>query len=110
MKLIESPYPPIPPLPDMNYHTMTFDLPPGNAHPKDYIIHIDGLTGERRTYDEFYQRARDCATALSASRSQGGLGLNYTDTRKDIVVIFSPNSLVCIVSYLFEGGFAVHDP
>ncbi|KAH8118014.1 acetyl-CoA synthetase-like protein [Phellopilus nigrolimitatus] len=93
MPHVRSPYPPVPPLPPLNYHTMLFGMPPGNVIPHDFVVHIDGISGEQRTYGQFVERARDCATALAAPVNQGGLGVSCEGGEKEIVVILSQNCL-----------------
>ncbi|KAL5526526.1 hypothetical protein ACEPAF_8250 [Sanghuangporus sanghuang] len=88
-----SPYPPIPALPPLNVHTLLFERPPGNTIPRDFVVHIDGLTGETRTYGQFVERIRDCATALATSVSQGGLGIRHDGLEREIIAVFSPNCL-----------------
>lgn len=95
MPHVKSPYPPVPDLPNLNYFSLLFETSPGKDHPRDYVIHVDVETGEQRTYGEFLDRTRDCATGLAASVEQGGLGIRYAEnTEQEIIVIFSPNSMV----------------
>ncbi|TDL16556.1 acetyl-CoA synthetase-like protein [Rickenella mellea] len=94
-RIIKSPFPPVPPLPPLNFHTFLFQFPPGNGIPKDHTIHVDGLTGETRSVGQFLERVKDGATALTASISQGGLGI--APGSDEIVGILSPNSLDYIV-------------
>lgn len=101
MVYLKSLFPPIPELPPLNIHTLLFERPPGNAIPKDFVIHIDGLTGETRTYGEYVERIRDCATALSAPVSQGGLDIRHDGPDKEIIAIFSPN---CLVRFQFSSA------
>ena len=89
---LKSLYPPVPPTPDVNYHELLFTSPMPVAV-SDYVLHIDGLTGRKRTRNEFYDEVRDGATALSTAVADGGLGLS--NEKGDIVAIYSLNSLVC---------------
>ena len=89
----QSPYPEVPPFPDRNV-TYLFNNPEEEADPEnDFVIHIDGVTGEKRTKIQFFERVYDGATALAASPSKGGLGL----LPSDMVGILSHN---CLVSYI----------
>lgn len=90
---LQSLYPPVPPTPDQNYHHALFSNPRQGDIP-DYTLHIDGLTGRRRSRKEFDERMRDGATALAASLDEGGLALNGQSG--DVVGIFSTN---CLVSF-----------
>lgn len=94
MPFLKSPYPPIPPMPPLNFHTMLFERPPGNTIPKDFVVHVDGITGETRTYGEFVERVRDCATAFVAPVSVGGLGVQPRGDVREIIALFSPNCMV----------------
>ncbi|GBE84164.1 acetyl-CoA synthetase-like protein [Sparassis latifolia] len=91
--VIHSFYGPVPPQPDENVHTLLFEERPW-PEPADFPLHIDGLTGETRTRQEFADRMYDSATALGTPGSQGGLGLGADG---DIVGILSHNSLDYIV-------------
>ncbi|THH31193.1 hypothetical protein EUX98_g3018 [Antrodiella citrinella] len=51
---LKSLYPPVPPTPDVNFHELLWTSP--LPIPKtDYILHIDALTGRKRTRNEFYE-------------------------------------------------------
>lgn len=99
MPHVKSPYPPVPDLPDLNYFTLLFETSPGKDHPQDYVVQVDVETGEKRTYREFVDRIRDCATGLAAPVEQGGLGIKHDAGEQEIVAIFSPNCLVCSDTY-----------
>lgn len=95
MPFVKSLYPDPPELPPLNYHTLVFEKL--SNVPRDFVIQIDGLTGEKRTYGQFVERVRDCATALAAPAEKDGLGLELgRDTKnKTFIGILSPNTLVC---------------
>ena len=93
MPHVKSLYPPPPELPPLNYHALIFEHLAGNI-PHDFVVQIDALTGEERTYGQFVERVNACATALSAPTEQGGLGLGRDEKVQDIIAIFSLNSLV----------------
>ncbi|CCM00166.1 uncharacterized protein FIBRA_02194 [Fibroporia radiculosa] len=78
-------YPEVSPLADQNVHDFLFNEP-ARTPDTDYPIHIDALTGERRTRSEFVERVRDGATALVAPSSSGGFEIG-------------PNEHVGILSY-----------
>ena len=58
-------------------------------------MHIDAVTGQKRTRSEFLERMYDGATALGAGRNIGGQGF----TSNDMIGIMSDN---CLVSVLGE--------
>ena len=89
---LKSPYPPVPPVQDTNFHEHVFGSPPNTTAAPDYVLHIDGLSGRQRTRNEFYEELRDGATALAAPVAVGGLGLRSEDG--DMVAIYSANCLV----------------
>lgn len=91
-RTIESPYPRVPPLPPANFHSWLFENPPANQLPKDHVLHVDGLTGDNRTFGQFLERIKDGATALAAPLSDDGLGVQPGSN--EIVGILSPNCLV----------------
>ena len=84
----QSPYPEVPPFPDRNV-TYLFNNPEEPSE-NDHVLHVDGLTGEERTKNQFFERVYDGATALAAHPSKGGLGLGPSD----MVGILSHNCLV----------------
>lgn len=86
--VFKSPFPNVPPLPDQNIHDFIFNK--DRIPAKDYIVHIDALTGEKRTRDEFLDRVGVAATALCQPRPEGPA----MDGGRDIVGILSHNSLV----------------
>ncbi|CCL98279.1 uncharacterized protein FIBRA_00273 [Fibroporia radiculosa] len=78
-------FPEVLPLADQNVHDFLFNKP-ARTPDVDYPIHIDALTGVRRTRSEFIDRVRDGATALVAPLSSGGFEIG-------------PNEHVGILSY-----------
>ena len=84
-----SKYPAPPPVPDSNVHKLLFDS--STSFP-DYNMHIDIITGHKRTFHEFKNLVGDVATALDAPTSVGGLGLSAQ--QGDIVGISSYNCMV----------------
>lgn len=92
--IITSPAGPLPPLPEVNfiYTLLHAPSPPRPELPEDYVTHIDGITGEKRTRKEFVARVGAVGGAFLASKEQGGLAL---DPKKDVIGILSDN---CIVS------------
>lgn len=105
---IQSPYPALPHLPEVNVHNVMFGranqagwvlLPAEHvftgqqAEWPDYTIHIEAKTGRERTYKELMNDIAVGATALGASVSAGGLGLNGDGD--EIIGILGDNSLVC---------------
>jgi hypothetical protein len=89
---LKSPYPDVPPTPEMNVHHLFFSRP-DQAEWKDYTLQIDGETGKQRTFREFVDRLQLGLAVLGAPEAEGGLGL---DTQNgEIVGIMSPNSMVC---------------
>ena len=59
--------------------------------PNDIILHIDGISGRKRTYQEFRTRAVLAATALGSPLSDGPLGFHE---KGEMIAIISHNSLV----------------
>jgi hypothetical protein len=79
--------------PTINYYDWLLGRPELKKWP-DFAFHIDGVTGERRHVHAVLERFEQAATALSASPSDGGLGL--TAGKGEMVGILSENSLVRI--------------
>lgn len=90
--IVKSPFASVPPLPEVNVHDFLFTLP-GRTPVNDFVRHIDGLTGQTISRNEFLERVRDGATALSSSESAGGLGIA---PEGEMVGIFSHNALVSL--------------
>lgn len=88
---IQSVYPEIPPLSEINAHHALLRRP-DQAEWSDFTLHVDALTGKTRTFREFAERVQYAATALGAPVSQGGLGISPENG--DIVGIISHNCLV----------------
>ena len=61
--------------------------------PDDLMLHIDGISGWKRTYQEFRTRAVLAATALGSPHPDGSLGLGFRETG-EMIAIISHNSLV----------------
>lgn len=87
---LKSFYPPLPDLPKQNVHHILFNRPDQSSWP-DFTFQVDVLTGERRTFREFYARLRDGATALGTDVAHGGLGIHREND--EIVAVLSENCL-----------------
>jgi hypothetical protein len=85
-------YPDIPNVPPQNYHNLLL-CRQDQKEWKDHTLLIDGITGKKTCYHEFYERVMDGATALGSPVSGNGLGLNGEDG--NIVGILSENCMVC---------------
>lgn len=96
---VKSPYPEVPPIPETNLHNVCFHRPDQAEWPADHTMHIDGITGRKRSYREFLARINDAAAALGAPLSDGGLGL--TEGNEEIVAIMSDNIMVNVNSPRF---------
>ncbi|KAJ7893270.1 hypothetical protein B0H13DRAFT_2527619 [Mycena leptocephala] len=97
MSIIKSPYPPLPPLPEINVYDVLFERPDQDRAGRqavwpDYTIHIEEKTGRRRTYKELVECVRWGATALGTKASDGGLGL--TGDGDEMIGLLGNNSLV----------------
>lgn len=90
---LKSPYPDVPPISEINLHDLFFHRP-DQAEWKDFTLHIDALTGKRRTFREFVRRVKLGITALGAPVAEGGLGLG-TSGGNEMIGIISQNSMVC---------------
>ncbi|TEB20120.1 acetyl-CoA synthetase-like protein [Coprinellus micaceus] len=75
MAIIKSLYPEPPTAPDLNAHYSLFKRPDQAQWPADFTLHVDALTGEKRTYKEFLARVNDLATALGGPAADGCLGI-----------------------------------
>lgn len=95
---VRSPYPPLPEVPPTNYHNILF-RGPQQSDMHEHVMHIDGLTGKKRTRSEFIERMYDGATALGAGKNAGGLGFSS----KNMIGILSDNCLVSIGWYHYLG-------
>ena len=87
---LKSEYPAVPPTPDRNVHDYIFNT--ATKDTPDLVVHVDVLSGRKRTRKEFEERVRDAATALGAPVSDGGMGLS--GEAGDIVGICSGNCMV----------------
>ena len=85
-------YPTPPPVSDQNHHYALSGFE--TSGPADYVLHIDGLTGRKRTRKEFDERVLHTLTVITAPTSQGGLGLN--GNAGDVVGILSFNCMVSL--------------
>jgi hypothetical protein len=88
---LKSMYPDVPNMPPQNFHHHMFDRPDQNEW-TNHTLHIDAVTGKKRTYREFYERVMDGATALGGPVSEQGLALKGEDG--EIVGILGENSMV----------------
>lgn len=90
-----SPYGPLPPLPETNfvYTALHAPSPPRPPLPDDYITHIDGITGEKRSLKQFIARIGEVGGALCAPKDQGGLAIRPGE---QVVGLLSDNCIVCI--------------
>lgn len=88
---MKSLYPSVPQTPNSNYHHALFSNSEQGDSP-DYTLHIDGLTGRKRSRKEFDERMKDGATTLAAPLDQGGLALDGQSGH--VVGIISTNCLV----------------
>jgi hypothetical protein len=91
---LKSPYPDVPPPPNVNAHYFFFKRP-AQADWPDFTIHIDVQTGEKIMYSDFVERIQDMATGIGAPVSQGGLGIEAED--KEMVGMMGENSSVSIL-------------
>ncbi|KAG8707742.1 hypothetical protein FRC11_007186, partial [Ceratobasidium sp. 423] len=75
--IITSPYGPLPPQPETNfiYALLHAPSPPRPPLPDDYVTHIDGITGEQRTFKQFVARINEVGAALLAPKDRGGLAI-----------------------------------
>lgn len=88
---VKSMYPDVPNLPPQNVHNLMFRRPEQKEW-KNYTLHIDAVTGKKRSYHEFYERVIDGATALGSPVSGKGLALKAEDG--EMVGIVGENSMV----------------
>lgn len=95
--LLTSPYPDPPPFPEVNAYHLFLNRPDQAAW-DDHTLHIDVVTGERRSFREYVKRVNDATTALGAPVLQGGLGLHGQEG--EIVGIISDNSMVTRIESL----------
>jgi hypothetical protein len=82
--------------PTINYYDWILGRPELKKWP-DFVLHIDGVTGEQRHARAVLERFEQAATALAASPSDGGLG--FAAGQGEIVGILSENCLVRTKSF-----------
>ncbi|QRW13349.1 AMP binding enzyme [Ceratobasidium sp. AG-Ba] len=89
--ILPSPFGPLPDLSESNfiYTLLHSPSPPRQALPADYVSHVDGITGEKRTFKEFMTRINRLGGALCASCNQGGLELRPEKDLDYPVVLFA---------------------
>ncbi|KAF6747808.1 amp dependent CoA ligase [Ephemerocybe angulata] len=95
VKVIDSPYPKPPPAGDMNAYYSFFKRPDQAQWPADFTLHIDAVTGERRTYRQFLERVHDLATALGGT-AEGCLGIGKPEEKIGIIMENSSDYIVLI--------------
>ena len=78
-------------VPDCNAYEALWNRYEQAGWPDDIILHIEGITGRKRTYREFRARAVLAATALGSPVSDGSLGFRE---KGEMIAIISHNSLV----------------
>ena len=82
-------------VPDCNAYEALWDRYEQAGWPDDLILHIEGISGTKRTYKEFRTRAVLAATALGYPVSDGSFGFRETG---EMIAIISNNSMVSEVS------------
>jgi hypothetical protein len=87
----KSPFPEIEPYPEANYFHTLLGRPDQQEWP-DYTLHIDVLTGIKRSFRQHLERVRYAANALGGEIEHGGLGLRGEDGER--VGILGDNSTV----------------
>jgi hypothetical protein len=94
LNVITSPLGPLPPLPETNfvYALLHSPSPPRPPLPDDYVTHIDGITGEKRTLKQLIARIAEVGAAFCAPQNKGGLAIQ---PKEQVVGLLSDN---CIVS------------
>jgi hypothetical protein len=88
---IKSSFPDQANVPDCNAYEALWNRHEQAGWPNDLILHIEGISGRKRTYQEFRTRTVLAATALGSPVSDGSLGFRETG---EMVAIISHNSLV----------------
>lgn len=86
--IIESLFPPVPPLPPTNASNILLGRPDQAAW-EEHTAYIDAPTGNRLSWLEVKANVRDSTTALATPASEGGLGLSSVD----MVGVLAPNCL-----------------
>ena len=92
---IESSFPDQPKVSDCNAYEALWNRHEQSGCPDDLILHIDGTSGRKRTYQEFRTRAVLAATALGSPVSD--VSPRFRETG-EMIAIISFNSLVREVS------------
>ena len=101
---LKSPYPDVPPQPNVNAHYFFFNRPDQADWP-NFTVHIDVETGEEVMYDDFLERIWDLTTGLGASVEQGGLGIRAED--KEMIGIMGENSSVRGFLFVSSGNMPI---
>lgn len=99
--LVQSPFPEPPSLTDTNAYNVLLNRPDQREW-KDYTLHIDAVTGRKRSFYEFRERVQDATVALGGPVSEGCLGLSAE--HDEMVGIISENSsdyVVLVQSLLY---------
>ncbi|PBL03846.1 acetyl-CoA synthetase-like protein [Armillaria gallica] len=99
--LVQSPFPEPPSLTDANAYNVLLNRPDQREW-KDYTLHIDAVTGRKRSFYEFRERVQDAAAALGGPVTEGCLGLSAEED--EMVGIISENSsdyVVLVQSLLY---------
>lgn len=96
---LQSLFPPVRNVSSTNYHHVVFPegLSEGQIDADNYTIHIDVITGRRRSVREFTRDVYDAITALGMGKSNGGLKL---ESQKHRVGILSDNCMVCRLRFI----------
>ena len=79
------------PVAEANAYYAMFGVP-DVVVPQDFTLHVDAITGRRRSFYELRQVVQEGATALALPVAAGGLGLSAAAGHT--VGIYSHNSLV----------------
>ena len=87
--IFQSPFPLVPDLPLCNAHHLSLNRPDQSGW-KDYVLHVDALTGKTRGWLEFKDRVKRGATAFGSPSL-------FPHGRDEVVGILSEN---CVVSCL----------
>jgi hypothetical protein len=91
---VKSLLPDPPHLAPTNIHSFLLENPAfQNPDLPDYLLYVDGITGEKWNKRPFLERVKRARTALASTTQDGGLGLKVDD----MVAIFSENCMVCIL-------------
>ena len=88
---IKSSFPDQAEVPDCNAYEALWNRHEQAGWSDDLILHIEGISGRKRTYREFRTRAVLAATALASPISDGSLGFRE---KGEMIAIISYNSLV----------------